>query len=262
MVIFRVFYLFVAFMAVTTAAVPADYTIGAKDSLDIIVYDNPDLSGSFSVSETGAINFSLIGELKVVGKTARQIENLIKDKLIAGKYLKSPQVRVSVGQFKSQSVAVLGQVSAPGKFVMEGGSTVLDMLAQAGGLTEQAGDRILLVKRGSGRGEKILTVDMRDINFGDFSKNYAVGGGDVLIIPKNDSFYIYGEVRSPGLYRLERNMTVMQALSVGGGLTNKGTQKGLVISRRDSKGRVTESKVKLQDSIQSNDVIYVKESIF
>ncbi len=237
-----------------------DYKVGPNDSLNIIVYDNPDLSDEFNVSASGAINFALIGELKVVGKTARQIESTIREKLISGKFIRDPQVRVSVGQFKSQSVAVLGEVTNPGKFVIEGDSSVLDMLAEAGGLTADAGEKVLLVKRG--KRDRTLTTDIRGFNSGDFSKNHQVTAGDVLIVPKSESFYIYGEVRSPGVYKLERDMTVMQALSVGGGLTDRGTQKGMVVSRRDKSGRVSEFKVRLNDTLRHNDVVYVKESIF
>lgn len=257
----RTLFLALVLIFVAATSLAADYQVGSNDSLDIVVYDNPDLSSSVRVSANGTINFPLIGEIKVVGSTPRQIEGLIRNKLISGKFLKDPQVRVNVAQFKSQSVAVLGEVRNPGKFVIEGESSVLDILAEAGGLVQSAGDRILLVKRDGG-GEKTLTVDMHNFNSGDFSENHQIGNGDVLIVPKNDSFYIYGEIRSPGLYRLERNMTVMQALSVGGGLTNRGTQKGLVISRRDGNGRVSELRVGLSDGIQPNDVIYVKESIF
>ena len=260
MTVLRTFFLFLVLtLAGSPVVLAADYQVGPNDSLDIVIYDNPDLSSSVTVSANGTISFPLIGEIKVVGSTPRHIEGLIRNKLVEGKFLKDPQVRVNVAQFKSQSVAVLGAVGNPGKFIIEGASSVLDILAEAGGLSQNSGDRILLVKRGS---EKTLTVDMHNFNTGDFSKNYEVGHGDVLIVPKNDSFYIYGEVRSPGLYRLERNMTVMQALSVGGGLTDKGTQKKMVISRRDKSGRVLELKARLTDSIQSDDVIYVKESIF
>ena len=245
-----------------STAFAADYQVGPNDALDIVVYDNPDLSTSVSVSAGGTIAFPLIGEVRVAGKTSRQIEALIRERLIAGKFLKDPQVRVNVAQFKSQSVAVLGQVRNPGKYVIVGASNVLDIIAEAGGLTAEAGDKILLVKRSAGEREKSLAIDMRNFNIGDFSRNHEVSTGDVLIVPKADSFYIYGEVRSPGLYRLERDMTVMQALSVGGGLTDRGTQKGLVISRRDRSGKVNEVRADLTDGIQPGDVIYVKESIF
>lgn len=255
------FFIYFVLVFFTQALHAADYVVGPNDALDVVVYDNPDLSSSFKVSASGAINFPLIGEIQVVGQTARQIEGLISSALTSGKYLKNPQVRVSVGQFKSQSVAVLGEINSPGKFVIESEATVLDIIAQAGGLTTNAGDRVLLVK-GQGAREKTFTIDMHNFNKGNFSENYEVTSGDVLIIPKNHSFYIYGEVRSPGLYRLERNMTVMQALSVGGGLTDKGTQKGMVISRRDDSGALKEFKIRLTDEIQPDDVIYIKESIF
>lgn len=256
----NVIFIFVVFFCSVVFAAE-DYLVGPTDTIDIVVYDNPDLSSSFSVSASGTINFPLIGEIKVVGRTARQIESLVRDSLISGKYLKDPQVRVSVAQFRSQSVAVIGEVSNPGKIVIEGETTVLDILAEVGGLTPSAGDRVLLVKRENGR-ERTSTIDLSRFNRGDFSKNLGVSSGDVVIVPKNESFYIYGEVRNPGLYRLERDMTVMQALSVGGGLTDRGTQKGLVITRRDQNGNVSESKARLTDSIKPDDVIYVKESIF
>lgn len=255
------FFIFLVTVFISTVAIASDYVVGPSDTLDIVVYDNPDLSGSFDVSASGVISFPLAGEIKVVGNTPRQIENLISGKLVSGKYLKNPQVRVSVAQFKSQSVAVIGEVNNPGKVIIEGASTVLDLLAEVGGLTPNAGDKVILVKRKGGR-EKSLEIDISEFNRGDFSNNSSVESTDVLIVPKGQSFYIYGEIRNPGTYRLERDMTVMQALSVGGGLTQRGTQKGLVISRRKESGGVAEIKVKLTDNVEPDDVLYVKESIF
>ena len=160
----RTLFLALVLIFAAATALAADYQVGSNDSLDIVVYDNPDLSSSVRVSANGTINFPLIGEIKVVGSTPRQIEGLIRNKLISGKFLKDPQVRVNVAQFKSQSVAVLGEVRNPGKFVIEGESSVLDILAEAGGLVRSAGDRVLLVKRGDDGGVALLAwhVQRRD----------------------------------------------------------------------------------------------------
>ena len=89
-----------------------------------------------------------------------------------------------------------------------------------------------------------------------------VKAGDIVIVPRADMFYIYGEVKSPGRNRLEANMTVMQALSVAGGLTERGTERGIRVKRRNSEGEIKEIKVELTDLLQPDDVVYVKESLF
>ena len=87
-------------------------------------------------------------------------------------------------------------------------------------------------------------------------------GGDTVFVNHQPMFYIYGQVQKAGQYRLERNMTVMQALAVGGGITTKGTRRGIVLHRRDAHGKVNEIEVSLDDDVKDSDVIYVKESLF
>src|SRR6266478_7603509 len=82
------------------------------------------------------------------------------------------------------------------------------------------------------------------------------------LVNRAPMFYIYGQVQKPGQYRLERGMTVIQALATGGGVTGKGTQRGIVRHRRDPSGKVKEEGVTLDEDVQDQDVIYVKESLF
>ncbi|MBC7793778.1 MAG: SLBB domain-containing protein, partial [Clostridia bacterium] len=100
------------------------------------------------------------------------------------------------------------------------------------------------------------------ISSGDMLENLALGNGDLIYVPRAQMFYIYGEVQKPGAYRLERNMTVMQALSVGGGLTVRGTERAVRLHRRDSRGTVQIIETKLTDSLQEHDVVFVRESLF
>jgi polysaccharide export outer membrane protein len=93
-------------------------------------------------------------------------------------------------------------------------------------------------------------------------KNFSVRNGDIIFVPRAPLFYIYGEVQRPGAYRLEKDMTVMQALSVGGGLNVRGTERGIRINRHNGDGKVTTIEIRMDDLVRENDVIFVKESLF
>ena len=200
--------------------------------------------------------------MPVEGETAATAQQLMAVALEKGGFLKKPQVNLVIKEYRSQQVSVLGQVHKPGKYPLERTSTVSDLLAQAGGLTLEGADLLTLIKHRDGKSNRI-SIDIRSLfQDGQFGLNHQVGDGDIIFVPRASVFYIYGEVQKPGAFRLEKNMNVMQALSLGGGITQRGTQKGIQIRRQSPDGQPIKLKAGLTDTVLENDVVYVKESLF
>jgi len=237
----------------------ADYRLGPGDLLHVGVFDHDELTTDVRVSQSGKITIPLIGPLAVGGLSAREAEVLVSAQLVAGQYLKKPQVLISVTDFQSQKVSVMGQVAKPGQYVLTKSQKLLDVLAQAGGVMNDAAadDASLMTKDGT----KTI-IDLRNLFSGDPAANVTLHDGDTLFVPRSPQFYIYGEVQHPGVYRLERNMTLPQAIAAGGGLTPRGTIRSVTVKRIDTSG--VERKLSLHQAkqLRSADVIIVKESLF
>jgi polysaccharide biosynthesis/export protein len=166
---------------------------------------------------------------------------------------------VLIVEYQSQKVSVMGQVGKPGQYFLDGSTHVLDLLAKAGGVADEAAaDRAVLLRRdGSSQ-----VIDLEALFSGDASQNPAVAHGDTINVPRAPRFYIYGEVQKPGAYRLDRNMTLSRAISAGGGLTARGSERRTVVKRRDKSGRELSASIDSSDPIREDDVLYVKESLF
>lgn len=239
-----------------------DALLGPSDVLKISVYGNPDLSLETKVSQTGSITFPLVGEVNVGGLATSAAERKIAGLLMSGGFVLKPQVNILVTSQQSQLVSVLGQVAKPGRYPIDGRHSLIDILALAGGVMPEGGDTVYLIRNRNGQSKKEV-IDLIDIvRSGDMKKDLDLMTNDVVYVERAPRFYIYGEVQKPGSYRLERNMTVLQVLSVGGGLTPRGTERGMRIKRRTADGKVEEFNAKHEDVIQIDDVIYVKESLF
>ena len=234
-------------------------TLGAGDSVRVTVFQNPDLTTEARLSDRGVLHMPLIGEVNVNGLSPTQAANRISERLKSGKFILNPQVTVATTQVRSRQVSVLGQVARPGKYALEdAGNRLTDVLAIAGGVAPTGGDSITVTR---GREQKKIDIDMAQM-VKDPKANIQVENGDTIFVQRAPTFYIHGEVQRAGSYRLEPNMTVMQALSTGGGITLRGTQRGMKIHRRGTDGNLIATDAKLTDPVKADDVIFVKESLF
>ena len=253
----------ISFEPATAQELALGYPLGIGDVVRVVVFQQPDMTTETRVSEAGTITVPLLGPVPVGGVTARRAEDRIGMLLKSRGFVRAPQITVTVLQFRSRQVSVLGLVSRPGRYALEEGRYRLsDVLALAGGALPDGADAVTLVRVVDGKSQR-FEVDLPALfRSGDFSKNPEILAGDSIYVPRAPLFYIYGEVNRPGAFRLDKDMTVMQALSMGGGLTLRGTEKNLQIRRRDAAGHYTTSKGSLTDPVQVDDVIFVKESLF
>lgn len=249
-------------MWLSAGAQAAEIPLGSGDVVKISVFGNPDLAVETRVSETGFITFPLIGQVQVAGMSVAAAEKLIATSLDKGGFVKSPQVNLIVSVLSSQQVSVLGQVNRPGRFPLDATRTLLDFLAMAGGVTADGSDEVTLIRKRNGQTSKEVIDVPAMMRNGDMGRDFSLAGGDVIFVERAPKFYIYGEVQRPGAFRLERDMTVQQALSAGGGLTPRGTERGLTIKRRAADGTTQTIKPKADDMVQVDDVINIKESLF
>lgn len=248
----------------SAAAAKPEAVLGVGDIVKITVYQNPDLTvDGARISETSQINFPLIGNVVIGGLTASAAEQKIAKLLRDGGFVLRPQVTVQVGQIRSSVISILGQVAKPGRYPIETvGAKVSEMIAVAGGVVPGGADVVTLVGTRNGRPIK-LEIDIPSIlQSGKGELDLTVENGDIIYADRAPSAYIYGEVQRPGQFRIERGMTLMQALATSGGITQRGTQRGIKVHRRDSQGNVTISDLGLNDPVQRDDVIYIKESLF
>jgi polysaccharide export outer membrane protein len=242
-----------------TAADSSDYRLGPGDLLRISVFGSPELSGEVRVSESGNITYPLVGQVPVAGRSPTQVEAILVSQFTEGGYLRQPQVSVLVMEFRSQKVSVLGHVTKPGQYPLQSASRLLDMLAEAGGpINKEAADIATLVRKDGSK----ANIDLTALFSGDPAQNHVVSGGDTIYVPRAPQFYVYGEVQQPGMYKLERGMTVSRAISAGGGLTTRGSERRVVIKRRDKEGKEQLYSVRGSDLLQADDVLMVKEGLF
>jgi polysaccharide biosynthesis/export protein len=247
------------------------YVIGSQDVLTVSVYDQPELTGKFTVEADGSVTFPLVGRLQVGGLTLRETEERLR-KTLADGYLKNPQVSVAIDEYKSQRVFVMGEVRAPGAYQLTGDMTIIEVLARAGGTTQAAADEVQIVRpRNGGTGGpvtpdqdkdvEVLRVDLRELQSGALSQNIMLHDSDTIIVPRAQAVYVFGQVKSPGAYPIERGTTVLQALSLAGGVTDRGST-GRIRIVRTVDGKKKEVKVKLTDIVEPGDTVIVAERFF
>ena len=246
------------------AAAAAEYRLGAADVIRIVVYQNADLTLETRVSENGVISFPLLGAVRVGGLGVSAAEKLIADGLKNGNFVKQPQVTLTLLQVKGNQASVLGQVNRPGRYPIETADMRLtDLLANAGGVASTGGDQLVLTGTRGGKPFR-MEIDLPGVFSAEQnrSNDVLVQNGDVLWVDRAPMVYIYGEVQRPGPMRLERGMTLMQVLAAGGGLNQRGTERGIRVHRKGADGKVQVMQAAMDDGVKDGDVVYVKESLF
>jgi len=225
--------------------------LGPGDTVHITVFQQADLTSDARISERGTVAMPLIGEVKIADLSQTDAAKLIASELKKGKYLNNPQVTVALTTLRSRQVSVLGQVARPGRYALDDTSSQLaDVIAAAGGIGTSGSETVTVLR--DGQEHKVNVLD----------KPFQLKGGDTVNVDRAAVFYIYGEVTRSGAYRLEPNMTVMQAIAAGGGITPRGSDRRLKLRRADAKGKLVETDTRVQDRVRADDVIIVKESLF
>ena len=249
-------------MAVQTPLSP-QYRLGAGDVIRISVFQNPDLSIEARLSDSGGISYPLLGAVALGGLTVAEAEQRIADGLREGNFVRQPQVSLLVLQVRSSQVSVLGQVNRPGRYPIEAGELRLtDLLAQAGGIAPTGADTVVVVGMRDAQPARIEVDLPASFAAGGRGQDIVLQSGDTVWVDRAPTVYIYGEVQQPGAIRLARDMTLMQALASGGGLTQRGTEKGIRVHRKGADGRVQERTPAMDERLQDGDVVYVRESLF
>jgi polysaccharide export outer membrane protein len=261
-VLIRTLVIFAILFAPKAFADNLDYPLGPGDILRIQVFQNPDLTTETRVSESGSITFPLIGGVEVGGLSVASAEKKLASALKKGGFIKQPEVTIVLLQMRGNQVSVLGQVNRPGRFPLETLSRVSDMLAAAGGTTALGDDFAIVTGIRNGQPFRKV-IDIPALYLDERSEeDIILAGGDTIYVHRAPVFYIYGEAQRPGAYRIERGMTVMQALAQGGGPTPRGSEWWLRLHRRNAEGIVEKISPEMTDAIQPNDILYVRESIF
>lgn len=253
----------------------SDYVVGPNDILGITVYDQPQLSRTYSVQADGSLTFPLIGRVKVGGLTTPAVENELRQRLSQG-FLKNPQVGVIVEQYRSQQIFVIGEVRTPGSLQFTGSMTVLEALARVGSTTERAGSEAVIVRPPAGsttpdaaavaraqqeNGSNVIRIDLQRLQSGALAQSVILQGGDTIFVPRADSVFVSGHVTSAGEYPIRKGMTVRQVLALAGGVTDRGSTGRIQIIRKIN-GEERTIGVNLQDVVQPNDTIIVRERFF
>jgi polysaccharide export outer membrane protein len=177
-----------------SASTSEDYQIGPGDLLDAKVYEAQDLSAEVRVSSRGTVTYPLLGEVEVGGLTVREAEK----------------------EYRSKRVAVVGAVKNPGNYELLNRGHLLDAIALAGGLTDNASKTVYLTHQGT---DKQVRVDLDELLVkGNTSLNLPVQMGDTVFVPEAGVYYVNGAVRKPGEFRLKGPVTASRAIEIAGGL--------------------------------------------
>ncbi len=250
--------------------VSPSYVIGSQDQLSITVYDEAELTGKYRVDNDGFFSFPLLERVRAAGRSITELQVDITTQLANG-FLRNPQVRVEVDQYKSRSVFVSGEVRAPGKIMMSSSTmTLLEALAQAGSPTSNASNDVTVTRRsdnppasgpGSDADPTVVRINRRDLEMGRVGHDFILQDGDIIHVSPAQRFYIAGHVRNPGFYVLEPGLTVQQAIALAGGLTDRGSDRGLSATRLVN-GKATDVPLRLEDAVVANDTLNVRQRFF
>lgn len=233
---------------------PTEYKVGAKDVLKITVWGHDDLTKQVVVSGDGSFQFPLIGDVRVGGLTPGAIETLLRD-LLGKDYLVNPQVSVTVAEYRSQRVFVLGEVDKAGTYALTGQTMLLDVLSQAGGPGKNAGRQVVVVRGAQSdgpvtpgaAGSVAFRADLKRLLDGVPGENIPLQNGDTVYVPKLTSFFVLGEVLRQGAYAMDKETNALEAVTLAGGFTDRAAPSGAKILRKRADGSQESLDVDLAD---------------
>jgi polysaccharide export outer membrane protein len=256
--------------AAAPAAQSGLYIVGPNDVLTVTVFNQPQLSGKFSIEADGTLAFPLIGRVKVGGLSVRAVEDELRAKLANG-FLTNPNINVAVEQYRSQQIFVMGEVKQPGPLQFTGAMTLIEALARVGSPTEKAGTEVMVVRPpGEARAtatlptgnpsSETIRVDLQSLQTGELSQNISLRAGDTIFVPRAATVFVSGQVKTPGEYVIRGRMTVRQALALAGGVTDRGSTRRIQIVRQ-ADGKEATMNADLQTPVQAGDTIVVRERL-
>jgi polysaccharide export outer membrane protein len=219
-----------------------DYLVGPDDVLEISIFEwelsDETKTLEFRVSETGVIPLPSLGAVRVGGKSIEQIQAEIERQLAAKGVLQNPRVGVSVKEYRSRRIAVIGEVNAPGVYAIhENVTTLMDMLTLAGGPASEAGPTAYVLRNQKGEFEPVrIVVNLEDLfENGSFELNAVLQGDDVIFVPKAPLVYVYGSVQAPGGYSMKQSLRALEAIALAGGLNSDADKRaGFLVRRKGS----------------------------
>jgi len=251
------------------------YRIGPADVLKIDVYDETEMSSTYTVDADGLIVFPLIGELELSGRSPSEAQRLITQ-LLQADYMYDPKVSVVVQEYRSKSVKLLGNVVRPGIFYLDGPLRLFELLSRAEGMALQQGEirrgQMARIVReveqpdgggdGEGSGRERIHIDLYDLLvLGLEEFNVLLEDGDVVYVSRTESIHVVGEVLRPGSFPHEAGMTVLKAITLAGGTSKKASLKGTVILRIVD-GREKRIKASVEDTLEAEDIVEVPLSFW
>lgn len=245
----------------------ADYTLGPRDVLRIKVLNEEELDGAYTVEADGTVSFPLVGWIKAAGLTMRQFEEDLKARLADG-YFRDPRLVVTIAEYRSRRIFMIGEVREPGAYPLTGGMSLIEALALAGSTTELAAGEVTIVRAGQASeavlpderdGAETIRVELAALQTG--AASVVLRDGDTVFVPLAETAYVFGQVRNPGSYPIRSGTTVLQLLSLAGGTTEFGALNRVRIARMVD-GEQVEIRVELTDIVQPDDTVIVPERFF
>ena len=254
---------------------PRLYVVGPNDVLTVAVYNQPQLTGKFAIEADGTLAFPLLGRVMAGGMSIRAVEDKIREGLGNG-FLTDPQVTVTVEQYRSQQIFVMGEVRQPGSLQFTGAMTLIEALARAGSVTETAGAEVVIVRSPSGAAQAsapapppasgaahpdTIRVNLQNLQTGTLTENLVLRPGDTIFVPRAETIFVSGQVQRPGEYPIRGRMTVRQAVALAGGLTDRGSGRRIQIIRTEN-GKDVQYDAEQQTVLHPGDTLIIQERYF
>ncbi len=272
-------------LASTTAA-QGSYEIGPRDVVHLVVIGQDSLTGDFAVDPDGMLTLPLLGKVKAADLTPQELERKLTT-LLADGYLKRPQVSLAIKEYQSQRVFVTGEVPRPGPYPLKADRSLLALLGDIGGPGPNAGHEVVIYRAAPASeapaslpaeiptdaeapvtpaaASESIRVSLKRLQAGEMEQNVELRAGDTVYFPPARQVYVSGQVARPGPYKFQEGMTVLQVLTLAGGVTPRGAAGRARIVRsvkEDGEDKRKEFKARMEDLVEPDDTLVVPERFF